>query len=124
MFLRCFIALPARMSLNDDNVKLGSQSSQPAAVVAATSAPAVSAKSTKQVQEQKATVVADAPVARKTKVQDLSDLSTAQKKRRAVAACKKSGTRQAAKAGSESKCVESVMRGDFDAVIEAIEYGY
>jgi hypothetical protein len=57
------------------------------------------------------------------KVEDLSDLSPASKKRRSLAACKKSSTRKFANMGSESKCTESVLSGNYDALIEALEYG-
>jgi len=57
------------------------------------------------------------------KVADLSELSTAARKRRALAACKKSETRKFAKMGSESKCTEMVMKNDFSRIIEALEYG-
>lgn len=55
---------------------------------------------------------------------DLSDLSLAGKKRRALSACKRGDTRKAAKMGSESLCTERVLKGNYDALIEAIEYGY
>lgn len=58
-----------------------------------------------------------------TKVNDFSDLSTAQKKRRALAACKKSDVRKYAKISSESKCSVLVNQGNFDSIIEALEYG-
>jgi hypothetical protein len=57
------------------------------------------------------------------KVNDLSDLSIAQKKRRALAACKRVEVRKFAGAGSESKCSGDVNRGDYDKIIEALEYG-
>ena len=57
------------------------------------------------------------------KIEDLSDLSPASKKRRSLAACKKSSTRKFANMGSESKCTESVLSGNYDALIEALEYG-
>lgn len=57
------------------------------------------------------------------KVQDLSDLSSAAKKRRAIAGCKKPDVRKYAGMGSESKCTERVMQGNLDTVIEALEYG-
>ena len=57
------------------------------------------------------------------KVTDLSDLPAPAKKRRALAACKKEGTRKFAKMGSESKCTERVLQGDVNALIEALEYG-
>jgi len=57
------------------------------------------------------------------KVQDLSDLSTASKKRRSLAACKKASTRKFAGMGSESKCTESVLSGNYDSLIEALELG-
>jgi hypothetical protein len=56
------------------------------------------------------------------KVRDLSDLSSASKKRRALAACKKPEIRKFAKVGSESKCTENVMNGNFDPIIDALEY--
>ncbi len=57
------------------------------------------------------------------KVKDLSDLITSGKKRRALAACKNKGTRVFARMGSEGKCTESVMQGNYDRLIEALEYG-
>ena len=57
------------------------------------------------------------------KVQDLSDLSTASKKRRSLAACKKASLRKFAGMGSESKCTESVLSGNYDSLIEALELG-
>ena len=57
------------------------------------------------------------------KQQDLSDLSPASKKRRALAACKKASTRAFAKAGSESKCTDNVIKGNYASIIEALEYG-
>jgi hypothetical protein len=32
-------------------------------------------------------------------------------------------TRKFARAGSEAKCTESAMKGDYDNIIEALEYG-
>jgi hypothetical protein len=57
------------------------------------------------------------------KVTDLSDLPLASKKRRAIAACKKPSTRKFAGMGSESKCTENVMGGNYERLIEALEYG-
>mmetsp|Transcript_27501 Transcript_27501/g.46314 ORF Transcript_27501/g.46314 Transcript_27501/m.46314 type:complete len:236 (+) Transcript_27501:20-727(+) len=57
------------------------------------------------------------------KVTDLSDLPPAAKKRRAAAACKKAEIRKFTRIGSESKCTSTVLSGDYDSVIEAIEYG-
>lgn len=57
------------------------------------------------------------------KVNDFSDLTTAQKKRRALAACKRPEVRKFAGMGSESKCTTSVNRDNFQEVIEALEYG-
>eukprot|EP01041_Mallomonas_annulata_P003041 gene3041-5958_t len=57
----------------------------------------------------------------RTKVTDLSDLSSAAKKRRALAACKRPEARKDARMGSESKCTERVMSGDVDALIESME---
>mmetsp|Transcript_8401 Transcript_8401/g.7525 ORF Transcript_8401/g.7525 Transcript_8401/m.7525 type:complete len:223 (-) Transcript_8401:107-775(-) len=54
---------------------------------------------------------------------DLSTLTIAQKKRRALAACKKPDVRQFANAGSESKCSANVNRGEYEAIIDALEYG-
>jgi len=62
-----------------------------------------------------------APV--KKKVQDLSGLSPAQLKRRSIAACKKKETRQAANMGSESRCTEQVMKGNYGGIVEALEFG-
>ena len=62
----------------------------------------------------------EAPLKKK---QDLSGVAPAAKKRRALAACKKPDTRKFARAGSEAKCTESVMKGDYDNIIEALEYG-
>lgn len=59
----------------------------------------------------------------KDKTSDLSDLAPAAKKRRALAACKKTSTRKAARMGSESSCTEKVLRGSFESLIEALEYG-
>ena len=59
----------------------------------------------------------------KEKVLDLSSLPPAAKKRRALAACKKSDTRKFAQAGSESKCTEKVLQGDYNSIINALEYG-
>lgn len=50
-------------------------------------------------------------------------VAPAAKKRRALAACKKPDTRKFARAGSEAKCTESAMKGDYDNIIEALEYG-
>ena len=58
-----------------------------------------------------------------TKVNDLSDLTPAAKKRRSLAACKKSAVRAFAKVGSEDKCTKNVLAGDYDKIIEALEYG-
>ncbi|CAK9253211.1 unnamed protein product [Sphagnum jensenii] len=57
------------------------------------------------------------------KMNDLSDLPLPAKKRRALAACKKSETRKFARMGSESKCTERVLQGDYESLIEALEYG-
>lgn len=76
-----------------------------------------------KVMTKKAEVVtkkADGPL---VKVQDLSDLSAASKKRRALAACKKGSTRSFAKAGSEDKCTKAVLEGNYQNIIEALEYG-
>ena len=54
---------------------------------------------------------------------DLSDLPVAAKKRRALAACKKTATRKFAGMGSETKCSESVMKGNYEPLLEALEYG-
>ena len=59
----------------------------------------------------------------RSKVADYSDLTTAQKKRRALAACKKVEVRKFIGGGSEAKCSSDVNRGDFNKVIEALEYG-
>ena len=63
------------------------------------------------------------PSAPLKKKQDLSGVAPAAKKRRALAACKKPETRKFARAGSEAKCTESAMKGDYDNIIEALEYG-
>ena len=62
------------------------------------------------------------PVTKATKVVDLSNLPAAAKKRRALGACKKPDIRKSAGMGSESKCTESVMNGDINRLIEALEY--
>mmetsp|Transcript_7969 Transcript_7969/g.8121 ORF Transcript_7969/g.8121 Transcript_7969/m.8121 type:complete len:216 (-) Transcript_7969:210-857(-) len=58
----------------------------------------------------------------RVKQQDLSDLPPAAKKRRALAACKKADFRKSARLGSESKCTQKVFDGDFDDIIEELEY--
>ncbi|KAJ1414475.1 hypothetical protein B484DRAFT_454801 [Ochromonadaceae sp. CCMP2298] len=60
---------------------------------------------------------------KREKTQDLSDLPAASKKRRALAGCKKAEVRKYAGQGSESKCTGSVIGGDYEGVIEALEYG-
>ena len=57
------------------------------------------------------------------KVEDLSDLSPPSLKRRSLAACKKASTRKFAGMGSESKCTENVLAGNYASIIEALEYG-
>ena len=57
------------------------------------------------------------------KVNDLSDLTPAAKKRRSLAACKKAAVRAYAKTGSEDKCTKSALEGNYDKIIEALEYG-
>jgi hypothetical protein len=61
---------------------------------------------------------------KREKKTDLSNISAAGKKRRALSACKKADTRKAAKMGSESLCTDRVLKGNYDALIEAMEYGY
>lgn len=65
-----------------------------------------------------------ASISKKEKKLDLSTLSTASKKRRALSACKRAETRKAAKMGSESLCTDRVLKGNFETLIEAMEYGY
>lgn len=91
--------------------------------------PAVAAKQTVNLKSsgaasspQAVAAVAEVEAPLKKK-QDLSGVAPAAKKRRALAACKKPDTRKFARAGSESKCTESVMKGDYDNIIEALEYG-
>lgn len=64
------------------------------------------------------------PTKKREKQQDLSDLSPAAKKRRSLAACKKPEIRKFASMGSESKCTNNVLAGEYDRVIEALEYGF
>ena len=80
---------------------------------------------TQQASTATSTPTVAAPIAavKLEKVTDLSDLPAPAKKRRALAACKKEGTRKFAKMGSESKCTERVLQGDVNALIEALEYG-
>ena len=61
---------------------------------------------------------------RREKVLDLSDLNPAAKKRRATAGCRKPEVRKYARMASESQCTNTVLSGDFDGVIDALEYGY
>ena len=84
--------------------------------------PSTTATSTKS---SSAAVVAEVeePSVPLKKKQDLSGVAPAAKKRRALAACKKPETRKFARAGSEAKCTESAMKGDYDNIIEALEYG-
>ena len=56
------------------------------------------------------------------KTNDLSGVSSAGLKRRALAACKKSDIRKQARMGTESGCTERVIKGNFDAIIEVLEY--
>ena len=57
------------------------------------------------------------------KQKDLFDLTPAQKKRRAIAACKNPEIRKFANTGSESKCTAAAIAGNYDSIIEALEYG-
>ena len=63
---------------------------------------------------------AAAPARKKTN--DLSGVSSAGRRRRALAACKKSDIRKQARMGTESGCTERVINGNFDAIIEVLEY--
>ena len=62
------------------------------------------------------------PQQQRRKTQDLSGVSSAGLKRRALASCKKSDIRNEAKMGSESSCTERVMAGDYARIIEVLEY--
>jgi len=73
-----------------------------------------------QVASAEVEVASSEPMKKKI---DLSGTPPAAKKRRALAACKKADTRKFARAGSEAKCTESTMKGDYDNIIEALEYG-
>lgn len=92
------------------------------AAAAATSTAPVASSSSKASGSSSAPVQQEVEAPLKKK-QDLSGVAPAAKKRRALAACKKPDTRKFARAGSESKCTESVMKGDYDNIIEALEYG-
>lgn len=94
--------------------------SQLAAAQAAKNPNLAATKESAAVPNRKKEVIA----AKKEKVQDLSDLSPAQKKRRAIAGCKNADTRKMAKMGSADKCTSRVMAGDLAPMIEALEYGY
>lgn len=59
---------------------------------------------------------------KKEKKQDLSGLPLASKKRRAIAGCKRADLRKEAMMGSESKCTESVMSGNYGPMIDLLEY--
>jgi hypothetical protein len=59
---------------------------------------------------------------KREKKTDLSDVSSAGLRRRALAACKKSSIRNEAKMGSESRCTERVLAGDVAPIIEVLEY--
>lgn len=65
-----------------------------------------------------------APAAKKQreKTQDLSGLSDASKRRRALAGCKDADLRRASGMTSASTCTERVLSDDFEAMIEALEY--
>ena len=63
---------------------------------------------------------AAAPARKKTN--DLSGVSSAGRRRRALAACKKSDIRKQARMGTESGCTERVINGNFEAIIEVLEY--
>lgn len=104
--------LSADVAPSVDSALLGKPSIQAETAVVKKSAPANALKAAK-------------PVAKETlvKVTDLSDLSVAAKKRRALAACKKPPTRKFAAMGSESRCTEQVMKGEYGPIIEALEYG-
>ena len=67
-------------------------------------------------------VVAVEKEKRRQKTQDLSGLSSAAIRRRAIAACKNSEIRKEAKMKSESFCTERVLNNDFAAIVEVLEY--
>lgn len=75
--------------------------------------------SSKEDASSRVTAVASTP---RKKVVDLSDLNENQKKRRSLAACKNKDIRVAARMGTESKCTAAVMKGDYDSLIDALEY--
>ena len=63
-----------------------------------------------------------APAKQRKKSQDLSGLSSAAQRRRALAGCKKADARKAAGYRSENSCTERVLKEGVDAMIEALEY--
>lgn len=102
---------------------LPSRSVPAAASTAIAAKQSVNLKSSSGASSREAVVAVAEVEAPLKKKQDLSGVAPAAKKRRALAACKKPDTRKFARAGSESKCTESVMKGDYDNIIEALEYG-
>jgi len=67
-------------------------------------------------------VVAVEKEKRRQKTQDLSGLSSAAIRRRAIAACKNSDIRKEAGMKSESFCTERAMNNDYAAIVEVLEY--